>query len=126
MRVSSSWRPVGSRCGRDHLDLPVLEVDGGPSAEEMNYGDELVALAAADHGADQAAQGAAFDPDEAADGNGGLGHDGQARGEHLVDLAEVAAQGFLIGNVEHVDQPVPLEGLDPVAFVAEQEQVAGE
>ena len=55
------------------LDLPVLEVDGGAAAEEVDEGDELVAFAAADHAALHAGQGPGQDRDAAPTGTIGSG-----------------------------------------------------
>ena len=43
-----------------------------------------------------------------------------------MDLAEVVDQILLVGDLDDPDQPVPLQGDQPICLVAEQEQVAAE
>ena len=87
---------------------------------------ESITLAPPRHHADHAGERPARDPDVLADGVGGLGHDRKSRAEHLVDLLEVAPEGLLVDDFEHLDQRVGLERLQAVERVAEQEEISRE
>src|SRR5262249_8156781 len=51
------------------LDLPILQVDSSTAAEELDHGDELVPVAAPDHGPGDPRQRAGDDADRSADGH---------------------------------------------------------
>ena len=91
------------------LDLLILQVDGGAAPQEADDGHEPIAGAAADDRADDPRQRAANDADADADGVGRLDGHGQARGEHPIDLEEVALQDRLLGDRQDVDQRAAAE-----------------
>lgn len=88
----------GHRLVLDSLDLPVLEIDRHPPPEESNGGHEAVPAAAPDDRADEPPQGTDQGPDRVPHDVGRLGSNRQARGEHLMDLAQILLQGRLIRN----------------------------
>jgi hypothetical protein len=80
IRRCVSRREWGSLCESvlDPLDLPVLELDDGPSAQEAHDRDEPVASTPTEHRADQALEGTGLDADPALRRMGRLGQDLQA------------------------------------------------
>ena len=110
----------------DPFHLPVIELDGRASAEELDDGDEVIALAAADDGAHHPHERAGLDPDPGPDGHDWLGEDGESRGEHLVDLAQVVDQGVLLEDFQDIRQAIGPQRLKPGEVIATKEKVAGE
>ncbi len=60
------------------------------------------------------------------DGRGRLRRNNQAGVEHLVDLPQVACQGFLIDDFENIHEPVATEHREAVLDVAMKEKVTRE
>jgi hypothetical protein len=108
----------------DLFDLPVLEVDHCPAAEEPDDGDELIPLGSPDNLADHARQRAGHDSHGRTDGYRVFRRNRQPRAEHGVDLAQVANQGLLIVHLDHVHQASGAQGCQPGIEVTFQEHVA--
>jgi hypothetical protein len=110
----------------DRLELPLLELDHGATAEEVDGGDEVVALPPAHDLAHDPRQRAGRDPDSRAHRQLGLRRDGQPRRQHGVDVLEVVRQRFLIEHLEHAHEPVAAERDQSIVGIAIQEHVSGE
>ncbi len=124
-RAAIQIRARAEELGNNLLDLPVLEIDGGASAEEVDHGDELVPIPPADHRTDDPRERPRHDPDPRPHGDHGLGRDRQPRVEHRVDLAEVADQSLLVDDLQDVHQPIAAERRQPVVRIAVEEDVSG-
>jgi hypothetical protein len=118
-----SFRP---RSLRHQFDLPILQIDGGTAAQEVDDGDELVTLCAADHFSYHPGQGPSRDPDGRSDRDDLFRDDRQTGAEHRMNLFEVGRNRVLINHVEHIDQPMSAERRQPSVLVPLQEQVAHE
>jgi hypothetical protein len=110
----------------DRFDLPVLELDHRAPAEKVHHGDEVVALPPAHNLADHPGQRTGRDPDLGPHRQLGFRRDGQARRQHRVDVLEVAGERVLVGNLEDIHQPVPLERRHSIVGITIQEHVSGE
>ena len=110
----------------DGLDLPISEIDRRALPQEVHQSHEMVAIAAPDHRADDPLQGTGQDPHLAPHHMCRFGDDREARGKHLIELAQVLLHGPLIRHLEDVRQVVPLQGLDALVVIAIEEQVPRE
>jgi hypothetical protein len=110
----------------DRFDLPVFELDHRAAAQEIHGGDEMIALSPPHDLAHHSGQGAGRDPDGRSDRQLGFGRDRQAGRQHGVDIAQVAGERLLIGNLEDAHQPIAAEGHQPIVGVTIQEHVPSE
>jgi Tetratricopeptide repeat len=117
--------PTGGLIHR-RFELPVLELDHGAPPEEVDGGDEMVTFSPPHDLAHHPGQGAGRDADGRTHRQIGLRRDGQARGEHGVDVLEVARQRFLIGDLEHAHQPIAAQRHQSIVGITIQEHVSGE
>lgn len=108
------------------LDLPVLQIDRGASAEKMDDGHELVLLTSADHDPFDPLERSGHDPHLGPHRRGGLGLDRDAGAEHGLDLPEVAIQSPLIGDLQDRRQPPASERLQPVPGIAVKKEITRE
>src|SRR4051812_13900054 len=95
VRYGPGWKGPSVGVG-DPLDLPVLQVHDPSASEEVDHRDEPVPRTAAEDRADEPGQRPAGDADAGADGVRRLEVHRKARGEHPVDLVEVALQARLV------------------------------
>ena len=88
-----------------HLILIFMIVAAVVAVEQKDLISSVIALSAADHGPLDSSEWPRDDSHLGAHGNGGLGLDRESRAEHRVNLLEVALQGWLIVDFQHLTTP---------------------
>jgi hypothetical protein len=108
----------------DSLDLPILEQDRRTTSQEPDGCHKVISVGAFDHFPGEAPERPVQDAHRGADRDRGLFRDNEARGDHGVDLMEVASQTILIGDVEDSCNPVSAESGESILLSPFQEHVA--